>query len=119
MYFDRNDYYKKRFDKSNKGVNQINLYSAEKVGGKWTNIQSAPFNNDNYSTGHPALSPDGKTLYFSSDMPGGKGGSDIYKVSVNNGSFGTPQAVTSINTCLLYTSPSPRDKRQSRMPSSA
>ena len=98
MYFDRNDYYKKRFDKSNKGVNQINLYSAEKVGGKWTNIQSAPFNNDNYSTGHPALSPDGKTLYFSSDMPGGKGGSDIYKVSVNNGSFGTPQAVTSINT---------------------
>lgn len=98
MYFDRNDYYKKNFDKSNKGINQINLYVAEKINGSWENIKSVPFNSDNYSTGHPALSPDGKTLYFSSDKPGGKGGSDIYKVSVNNGAFGTPEAVSNINT---------------------
>lgn len=99
MYFDRNDYFKGDLDKSTEGVNQINMYTAEKVGGSWVNIASVPFNDDNYSTGHPALSPDGKTLYFSSDKPGGKGGSDIYKVSVGtDGSFGTPQAVSSINT---------------------
>lgn len=99
MYFDRNDYFKGGLDKSDEGVNQINMYTAEKVGGSWVNIASVPFNDDNYSTGHPAISPDGKTLYFSSDKPGGKGGSDIYMVSVGaNGSFGTPQAVSSVNT---------------------
>lgn len=99
MYFDRNDYFEGDLDKSTEGVNQINMYTAEKVAGNWENIESVPFNDDNYSTGHPALSPDGNTLYFSSDKPGGKGGSDIYQVSVGaDGSFGTPQAVSSINT---------------------
>jgi hypothetical protein len=36
---------------------------------KWTNVTELPFDSDNYSTAHPALSPDGKTLYFASDMP--------------------------------------------------
>ncbi|NND88919.1 MAG: OmpA family protein, partial [Flavobacteriaceae bacterium] len=47
---------------------------------------------DEYSTGHPALSPDGNKLYFVSDRPGGKGGSDIYKATVSkDGSLGAPQ----------------------------
>ncbi len=99
MYFDRNDYFEGDLDKSTKGVNQINMYTAEKVAGNWENIKSVPFNNDNYSTGHPALSSDGKTLYFSSDKPGGSGASDIYMVSVGaNGSFGPVQTVSGINT---------------------
>jgi len=100
MYFDRNDYFEGDLDKSNEGVNQINMYTAEKVGGNWENIESVPFNDDNYSTGHPALSPDGKTLYFTSDKPGGKGGSDIYMVSVNDdGSFGEPSLLPgAVNT---------------------
>ena len=61
---------------------------------------SVPFNNNEYSTGHPALSQDGNTLYFVSDMPGGKGGSDIYMVAINNdGSLGTPKRLgDNINT---------------------
>ena len=61
---------------------------------------SAPFNNNEYSTGHPALSQDGNTLYFVSDMPGGKGGSDIYMVAINSdGSLGTPKRLgDNINT---------------------
>ncbi len=100
MYFDRNDYYKGDLDKDENGVNQINLYTAEKVGGEWVNVQSAPFNSDEFSTGHPAISPDGNTLYFSSDRPGGKGGSDLYMVTVNkDGTFGTPTALKNqINT---------------------
>jgi len=100
MYFDRNDFFEGDLDKDNEGINQINMYTAEKVSGNWENIESVPFNDDNYSTGHPALSPDGKTLYFSSDKPGGKGGSDIYMVSVNgDGSFGEPKLLPgAVNT---------------------
>lgn len=100
MYFDRNDYLKGDFDKSEEGINQINLFYAEKVGNEWKDVQSVPFNSDEFSTGHPALSPDGNTLYFASDMPGGEGGSDIYMVQVNtDGTFGNPSPVPGlINT---------------------
>jgi outer membrane protein OmpA-like peptidoglycan-associated protein len=101
MYFDRNDYFEGDYDKSASGINQINLYYAENIDGKgWSGVVSAPFNNNEYSTGHPALSQDGKTLYFVSDMPGGKGGSDIYMVAINSdGSLGTPKRLgDNINT---------------------
>lgn len=100
MYFDRNDYYRGKYGKSEEGINQINLFYAEWVAGAWKDVQSVPFNSDEYSTGHPALSPDGNTLYFVSDMPGGKGMSDIYKVSVSKeGALGTPQRLgDNINT---------------------
>ncbi|WP_432412583.1 OmpA family protein [Rasiella sp. SM2506] len=100
MYFDRNDYYKGKYGKSEEGVNQINLYYADWVAGEWKDVHSVSFNSNNYSTGHPALSPDNNTLYFVSDMPGGKGASDIYKVSVSKeGTLGTPQRLSdSINT---------------------
>jgi len=101
MYFDRNDYFEGDYDKSANGINQINLYYAENIDGKgWSGVVSAPFNNNEYSTGHPALSQDGETLYFVSDMPGGKGGSDIYMVAINSdGSLGTPERLgDNINT---------------------
>jgi hypothetical protein len=37
-----------------------------------------PFNGKQHDTGHPSLSSDGKVIYFSSTMPGGRGGSDIW-----------------------------------------
>ena len=101
MYFDRNDYFEGDYDKSASGINQINLYYAENIDGKgWSGVVSAPVNNNEYSTGHPALSQDGNTLYFVSDMPGGKGGSDIYMVAINSdGSLGTPERLgDNINT---------------------
>ena len=58
----------------------------------WSEPEQLPFNSDNYSVAHPALSPDEKTLYFTSDMHQAIGESDIFKVSINeNGSFGTPR----------------------------
>lgn len=100
MYFDRNDYFEGDYDKSEEGINQINLYYAELIDGQWKGISSVPWNSDEYSVGHPALSPDGNTLYFASDMPGGKGMSDIYAVNVNkDGTFGTPRRLgNNINT---------------------
>jgi outer membrane protein OmpA-like peptidoglycan-associated protein len=68
--------------------------------GEWSNIEPMPFNDDNYSVGHPALSPDERTLYFTSDMPGSVGGTDIFKVSINgDGSYGSPVNLgSSVNT---------------------
>ena len=82
MYFDRNDYFKEKYKKSEEGISQIHLFSAVKENGVWKDIQPVNFNNSEYSFGQPALSPDGSTLYFVSDMPGGKGMSDIYKLDV-------------------------------------
>ena len=91
MYFDRNDYYNGKYKKDEEGINQLNIYFAENVNGEWTDIQPVPFNDHEFSNSHPALSPDGNTLYFTSDRPGGKGQADIYKVSISaDGSFGTP-----------------------------
>ncbi|PHS67467.1 MAG: cell envelope biogenesis protein OmpA [Flavobacterium sp.] len=100
MYFDRNDYYKGKYKKSEEGISQINMFSAVKENGEWKDIQPVSFNSSEYSVGQPALSSDGNTLYFVSDMPGGKGMSDIYKVTVNkDGSLGKPERLgDNINT---------------------
>ncbi|PBJ09047.1 OmpA family protein [Flavobacterium sp. ACN6] len=101
VYFTRNNFIDGKKGKDDHKITLIKIYKAtldEK--NKWSNITELPFNSDNYSAGHPALSPDEKTLYFSSDMPGSIGQSDLYKVSINpNGGYGTPENLgNTINT---------------------
>ena len=92
VYFTRNNYIDGKKGKDDNKITLIKLYKATLENGKWTKITALPFTSYNYSTAHPALSPDEKTLYFASDMPGSIGQSDIYKVSINSdGNFGTPQ----------------------------
>lgn len=89
MYFTRESYYDGKFKKDEDGKGTLNLYTATMSGGEWTDVKPVPFNNDEYSVGHPSVSADGKTLYFASDMPGGFGQSDLYKATINDdGSFG-------------------------------
>jgi len=70
MYFTRNNYYRGKTRKSDDKVNGLKIFKATLLDGKWTNITSMPFNNDNYNVAHPALSLDETKLYFASDMPG-------------------------------------------------
>lgn len=92
MYFTRNDYIDGDYNKSEEGISQLRIYSAQFVNDKWTNIKALPFTSSEYSVSHPALSPDNSVLYFSSNMEGGYGQSDIYMVSRNDdGTFGEPQ----------------------------
>ncbi|WP_430399791.1 OmpA family protein [Flavobacterium sp.] len=78
---------------------KIYLYKAIKEGDTWSNKKALPFNDKTYSVRNPSISKDGKTLYFSSNMPGGLGGEDIWKVSVNGDSYGTPENLGSrVNT---------------------
>lgn len=89
MYFTRNNYLNKRGYDSEK-TTKLKIYKAELRGDKWTNVTELPFNSDNFNTAHPALSPDERTLYFSSDRPGGYGLSDLWKVSIEREAYGTP-----------------------------
>jgi len=91
MYFTRNNYGKK-LKRDKNGVNHLKIYMSKKVGDEWGEAVEVPFNSDDYSTGHPALSPDGKQLYFVSDMPGSIGQTDIFVVDINGpNSFSEPR----------------------------
>ncbi len=103
MYFSSDSFREKVYEKdktNNLRLGKNNLYKATKTGDVWSNIVSLPFNSSTYSTSNPSISRDGKTLYFSSNMPGSIGGIDVWKVAVDaNGDFGTPENLGSkINT---------------------
>ena len=90
MYFTRNNFLNGRIMTTPDGTNNLKIFIADYNGKEWKNIRSLPFNSDQYSVGHPALSPDDKTLYFISDMPGGYGQTDIYKSEWNGSGWGRP-----------------------------
>ncbi len=95
VYFTSDSFRERSFERDKKNklkLGRNNIFKATKEGDKWGNITSVPFNSKEYSTSNPSLSRDGKTLYFSSDMPGSLGGVDVWKVAVNaDGTFGTPE----------------------------
>lgn len=112
MYFTRNNYGEKlRRDKN--GINHLKIYTSKKIDGEWTEAEELPFNSDDYSTGHPALSPDGKKLYFVSDMPGTIGDTDIFVVDVlGNGRYSDPKNLgPGINTEQKEMFPFVNDKK--------
>jgi outer membrane protein OmpA-like peptidoglycan-associated protein/tetratricopeptide (TPR) repeat protein len=91
IYFTRNNYNDGKQGKDDKKTTLLKIYKASFDGKDWTNVVELPFNSNQYSVAHPALSPDDKTLYFASDMPGTLGQADIFKVGINtDGSYGTP-----------------------------
>jgi len=91
MYFTRDNYDGEKLGEDKTNTTHLKLYKANFVNGLWKEIEELPFNNDDYSVGHPALSSDEKTLYIVSDMPGGYGYTDIYKIPIlEGGSYGVP-----------------------------
>lgn len=100
LYFTRNNFKKRQQKKNAKDEVSLKIYSARFKNGQWTDVVELPFNSDHYNCAHPALSADEKTLYFTSNMPGTMGQSDLYRVDIlENGTFGTPENLGStINT---------------------
>ena len=91
MYFTRNNFFKGRLKSSKDKQVKLKIYKATKNQDSWSNIKELPFNGNQYSTAHPTLSPDGKKLYFSSDMPGTFGMSDIWFVYIfENDTYSQP-----------------------------
>jgi outer membrane protein OmpA-like peptidoglycan-associated protein/tetratricopeptide (TPR) repeat protein len=101
VYFTRNNYLDGKKGKDSKRTTLLKLYKATiNENNDWTDVKELPFNSDEYSVAHPALSPDEKTLYFASDMPGTLGQSDLWKVALQGeDSYGTPENLgKNINT---------------------
>ncbi|WP_338359848.1 OmpA family protein [Yeosuana marina] len=97
MYFSRNNYKQDIEGRDKKGMINMKLYRATLVDSLWTNIEDLSINSNDYSNQHAALNTDDTKLYFSSDRPGGYGGSDIYYVDINpDGTLGTPVNVGNI-----------------------
>lgn len=91
VYFTRNNYHKMRAGQSKKGVNMLKIYYTEKKRkNKWKRPKPFKYNNNDYSTGHPTISRDGKIMIFASDMPGGFGGVDLYRTEYVNGEWSKP-----------------------------
>jgi outer membrane protein OmpA-like peptidoglycan-associated protein len=100
VYFTRNNYTDGKRGRDDKRTTLLKIYQATLEGEDWKNVKELPFNSDQYSTAHPTLSEDNKTMYFASNMPGTLGQSDLFKVSINDdGTFGIPANLgNTINT---------------------
>ncbi|WP_435413262.1 OmpA family protein [Psychroserpens mesophilus] len=100
MYFTRNNYYNKKYKKSEDGTNRLKIFKATLEDEEWTNIESVHFNSDEYSVAHPTINLKGTKMYFASDMTGTLGKSDIFEVDINpDGTLGEPVNLgPSVNT---------------------
>ncbi len=90
MYFTRNNIEDGVVRKDDKKIVRLKIFSTQWSDGNWGMEVPFIYNSDKYSCAHPALSADSKTLYFSSDMPGGKGGMDIWMCNWNGSSWDAP-----------------------------
>ncbi len=96
MYYTRNNYYYGTLEKSERGDLNLGIYFSEVVTGEfgqqeWSNLIPFDHNDPNYNYGHPFVSPDGRRMYFTSDRPGGEGGTDIWYCDNLGNQWGAPQ----------------------------
>ncbi len=85
-----------RLDTNAKGTGNLQLLRGT-IKGNEMQVECLPFNSKDYSVAQPAVSADGRWLYFVSDMPGGYGETDIYKVEImSGGTFGQPLNLGSV-----------------------
>ena len=85
LYFTRVSYIKKK-----DFVNTAKIFMATGKDRNWGNLQPLEFNSDNYSVAHPSISADNTKLFFTSDMPGGLGGKDIWMCTKNGANWSKP-----------------------------
>lgn len=92
VYFTRNNFINGKKGRDENKTIRLKLFKATQNGdGSWGNLIDLPFNDKEYSVAHPALSPDEKRLYFSSDMPGTIGMSDLWYVDIlEDNTYGAP-----------------------------
>ena len=86
-YFTRESYYEDEYQKdslNNTKYSQLYIYKATKLKDSWDTFESLEINDVNFSNKNPMVSPDGKHLYFSSNMPGGFGLYDLYKAEIKD-----------------------------------
>lgn len=99
IYFTRNDESAKKRKRKRKALRRLRIYTADFEEDVWVNERQVDFNAKGANTAHPALSPDGNLLVFSSDRDGGYGGMDLWGVKKQGDDWGEPYNLGSaINT---------------------
>ncbi|OQB62948.1 MAG: Outer membrane porin F precursor [Bacteroidetes bacterium ADurb.Bin141] len=99
MYITRNYEENGKIVRDKDRIVRLKIEIAKFVDGKFSDFKDFKYNNKTYSCAHPCLSTDGNKLYFSSDMPGGKGGMDLWVSNKVNGEWDKPVNLGSaINT---------------------
>jgi len=91
IFFTRNLHLYTKPKDIEKKKNNLGIFYATATDTGWSYIEQFPFNNDNYNIAHPALNSTNDILVFSSDMPGGYGGSDLYLCRYINGEWTKPK----------------------------
>jgi len=85
IYITRNTSFK------TKETNTLDIFVAQLNGEQWSkDVKRLPIRKGNYTVAHPNLSADNKLLFFSSNMPGGYGGMDLYVCEIKNGFISQP-----------------------------
>jgi len=103
LYFTRNNVHYGVVSKAEDGELKLGIYFTDikegPFGKEWSPLIPFDHNNPEFNYGHPCVSPDGRMLFFVSDMQGGYGGTDIYKCDNLGGTWGVPQNLgPAINT---------------------
>ena len=107
LWFTRNNFYKGRARRSQRGVSRLAIFRASRAGSGYGAEEQFLYNNSEVSIAHPALSADGKLLFFTSDMPGGYGGTDLYLCELAEGQWSEPKNLgpainTPFNECFPF-----------------
>lgn len=93
IFFTRNNVEHGKEGKSSDGVQKLMIYQAEKKFPGWGKVTPFEHSSPDYSTAHPTLTTDGKTLYFASNIDSGFGGADIYVSHLENEHWTKPKNI--------------------------
>ena len=91
IYITRNNLEHGHTYRSDDDVVKLKIIHAKLENGTWKETEKFKYNNDNFNCAHACLSPDGKRLFFASDMPGGYGGMDLYVCEKDTNGWCTPK----------------------------
>jgi outer membrane protein OmpA-like peptidoglycan-associated protein/tetratricopeptide (TPR) repeat protein len=107
MFFSRTLEERVPKDKDRFRTNVLKMYFSYFDGENWSDPEPFFLNSNEYSVGHPALSPDGNTLYFASNMPEGHGGTDIWVCKKHGEAWSEPENLgPEVNTIMDEVFPS-------------
>lgn len=91
VWITRNNVEGNKVHKSTDKVVKLKIFKAKSSGAnEWGKLEPFTYNSDNYNCAHPAISSDGQRLYFASDMPGSKGGMDIFMCTKQGNGWSQP-----------------------------
>lgn len=107
VYFTRTDYYDHHLIKNDNNESNLEIFEAEKIDGKWGKEKLVSFDDENFNIELPSITKDGNTIFFASDIEGGYGKLDLYRVDKQGETWSKPvnlgpEINTAENECFPF-----------------